>query len=905
MTAIERIATRLNAVPRGAGFQAVCPAHADHDPSLAIDEGRDGRVLLTCRAGCSFESVIAAAGITKAELRPDGIGAPASVKARPSKPSKPVTVAVLPVPPDAPPPPERHPWLGMPAARWRYADAEGRTLFYVDRYATVKDGKPDKTVRPLSLRRHASGLLIWDWEGIPTPRPLYRLPELAAAPDLPVVVVEGEKSADAAARMLPGWSVTTASGGASNARHSDWSPLAGRRCVVWPDFDEPGERYAADVKRLALAAGAASVAVADLEALALIRGDALPADFDAADAEAERLPADALDGWLRDALEAPAAGDPDTGAEELAEDRQGSPEEPADPLAGLPCFRIIEWTKGHRNGVHWCGIAKDKETGLQVPAPPVWICDPLRVTACTRDDRGHEWGRLLEWTDRDGRLHRWAMPCELLAGSGEELRAALLRRGLDITSSGARAKLGDYLSGERPTVRARSVSRTGWHGSVFVWPDGAEGDTAAEPVVLQVASPDGVALGQAGTLDGWRAEVSGRCAGNSRLILALSAAFAGPCLHLVNAEGGGLHFRGASSAGKSTALKIAGSVYGPPEFLRSWRATANGLEGTAALHSDLLLCQDELGQLAPKEAGHVAYMLPNGQGKGRGRVDGSARSVARWRVLFLSSGEIGLADLMAAAGERIHAGQEVRVLDVPADPGRGLGLFDAVPAGLQPAAFADSLCDAAGRHYGHAGRSWIRWLVQHHAEARQSLRELRDAIAGELAPEGAAGQVRRVAQRFALVGAAGELATDAGLTGWTEGEASEAAAVCFRAWLAARGTAGSAEPLAMLRQVRAFLEAHGESRFTALDADPRRDTPNRAGFRRDTPDGTEYLVLREAFRGELCRGFDPSAVAEALAAAGALMRDTDGSATRSERLPGLGKPRVYRITPAIWGAAHG
>lgn len=108
---------------------------------------------------------------------------------------------------------------------------------------------------------------------------------------------------------------------------------------------------------------------------------------------------------------------------------------------------------------------------------------------------------------------------------------------------------------------------------------------------------------QAGTLESWQENVARYAVGNSRLVLAISAAFAGPLVGPCSAEGGGLHFKGASSTGKSTALHVAGSVWGGGDsngYVRSWRATANGLEGVSMGHCDTLLCLDELSQLAAK-----------------------------------------------------------------------------------------------------------------------------------------------------------------------------------------------------------------------------------------------------------------------------------------------------------------
>lgn len=125
----------------------------------------------------------------------------------------------------------------------------------------------------------------------------------------------------------------------------------------------------------------------------------------------------------------------------------------------------------------------------------------------------------------------------------------------------------------------------------------------------------GPALSIAGTVDDWRDSVSRLASGNSRLIFALSAAFASSLVKMMGEDFGGFHFRGTSSSGKTTALKMAASVWGDPAtYPRLWRTTANGLEGLAALHNDGLLILDKLSQIDPKEAGEAAYLLANGQG---------------------------------------------------------------------------------------------------------------------------------------------------------------------------------------------------------------------------------------------------------------------------------------------------
>jgi putative DNA primase/helicase len=561
-------------------------------------------------------------------------------------------------------------------------------------------------------------------------------------------------------------------------------------------------------------------------------------------------------------------------------------------------------------GVYWIGTREDRD-GATVEAAPQWICSPMSVVAYTRDASGGEWGRLLVFRDRDGTQHRVSVAMAMLAGNGEELRAVLLAQGLEITShTERRRKLGEYIAQATPEKKARCVSRSGWHGAAFVTPAETFGNAGGEEVILQTASVDGAALTRSGTMAGWREQVAAPCAGNSRLVLAVSAAFAAPCLALLDGEGGGLHFRGSSSSGKTTALAVAASVYGPQAFMRTWRSTDNALESVAALYSDMLLPLDEIGQLEPRAAGGAAYMLSNGAGKSRSHRDGSARAATRFRVLFLSAGEIGLADLVREGGGKARAGHEVRVLDVPAEPEGAAGVFERVPDDCSPGEFADRLKRAATENHGHALPAWLGYLTSDPDGIRGKLRARRDEIADMIASGNVNGQVRRVALRFAIIAAAGEMAsTSAVLTGWQPGEATRAARACFEAWKRARGTDGAAEPAAMVAQVREFIERNGEARFSQwhqTDADHKPRTINRAGYRKADDDngGHVYYILPEVFRADVCAGFDHRIVARTLRDVRALKCEASGGFTRAERIPAEGrKVRVYVIDPRPFDGA--
>lgn len=527
---------------------------------------------------------------------------------------------------------------------------------------------------------------------------------------------------------------------------------------------------------------------------------------------------------------------------------------------------------------------------------PLWICSRLDVSAMTRDQDGEAWGRLLEFRDPDGRLHRWACPLELLAGDGGEFRRVLLSLGLQVSpGQKARQLLASYVQTWRVKDRATCTDKAGWHGPAYVLADETFG-TQGERVLLQtIGEPPRLRL--AGTVAEWRDNVARFCIGNSRLTLSVSMGFAAPLLELAGDESGGVHFTGGSSSGKTTCLRVGSSTWGGAEHLQRWRATSNGVEALAQAHNDGLFVLDELAQVDPREAGEIAYMLANGKGKARARRDGLARKAATWRLLFLSAGEIGLADHMQAAGKTIRAGQEVRLADVPADAGKGHGIFETLHGFNSGAALAEHLNAVVGNFHGAAIREYLRQLMQAPREQlREGINKLREDFLVNHVPPGADGQARRVAFRFALIAAGGEIATRFGLTGWAVGEAVAGAAVCFRAWLDRRGGAGSQEISVALAQVRHFLEAHGESRFSDLDRPTDRPTINRAGYRRRTDTGKlEYLVLPEAFKRELCAGLDYRSVARALRDQGLLRTESPDRLTIKPRDLG----RVYCVREGI------
>ena len=553
-----------------------------------------------------------------------------------------------------------------------------------------------------------------------------------------------------------------------------------------------------------------------------------------------------------------------------------------------------------------------------------FISSPLHVTAKTRNADNDGWGYLLEFEDVGGNPKRWLMPASMLNADGAAYRGVLLDMGLLIdTSSNARTLLNRYIQSSKVNTLARCATKTGWYDDAFVLPDRSIGEAEGERVIFQTGRVSDSPFRQKGTLDDWRDNVAALCVGNSRLLFAVCSAFAGVLLEPAGVQSGGFHFVGDSSVGKSTALFVAASVYGSRRrFVKTWRATDASLESTAEQHSDTLLILDELAQVDPKIIGDVVYMLGNEQGKGRNKNTGGARSMATWRVLYLSSGEISLSDHMKTAGKTAKAGQETRLVNVNADAGKGFGLFDTLCGFPDGQSLAKHLDSATRDFYGLAGVRFIEHVVKHIESLRETLKSEVQNLAHDWTPSGAHGQVSRVAQRFALVALAGELASEAGITGWADGEAISGVKACFDAWLDERGGAGNSELERMREQAIGVISTNA-GRFTywhrALDAHAP-SVSNRLGFKRlfegnkpldeskaafigdpnpetrfDASDCVEvYYVLPDAFKNEICKGFNHKTMAAYLVSIGFIEAGKDG-ATTPHRLPTMGLQRCYKF----------
>lgn len=525
---------------------------------------------------------------------------------------------------------------------------------------------------------------------------------------------------------------------------------------------------------------------------------------------------------------------------------------------------------------------------------PLFVCSLLRVTTCFSDINGKGWGKLVSVRTRDGNWHDVPIKSEDLHCSPRAVIGSLVNYGLEI---GAGKKAADHvlslLRSWTPSSKLISVSRGGWvdeSRSSFVMADKVIGaqDVLALP---QTSQGPAAHLGAKGTIDEWKQSVGSKCVDNPLMQLAVSLAFSGPLLPMASVEGLGLHFRGMSSSGKTTLLRVAASVWGRPQLITQWRATSNGLEAIAGCLNNMLLPLDEIAEISAKELPNTIYMLGNGLGKARMKRDTSIQEPSRWNLAMISSGEIGIEEKLAEARVKVMEGQEVRLVDIDADC-RNFGAFDELHGAIRAADFADHLKSAAESAHGAVGQEFVRRLtraknipqiISKHTHrfkdiATQGKNPL-DAVAA------------RVLRRFSVLSIAGELATFFDLTGWQRGDAQNAALSAFADWHEGRVEDESVAASDYVEPLLAFIDAHMSS-FAEIGSVNVGETPR--GLRDD-----RHVYLSKAAWHEVFPGVHASKAANALIKASLLAPGERGR--HSKKLPRAASRRTRMYTVAYPG----
>ena len=475
-------------------------------------------------------------------------------------------------------------------------------------------------------------------------------------------------------------------------------------------------------------------------------------------------------------------------------------EKAAAPLAGVPDgWRAPPGWRADASGVWGPDPVTDDLVQLStVPLAPVGRL--LDV------DTGDHHVRL-SWPGWSGHYERTVR--QSVTVDGRSLVSTLGDRGAGVTSRNASALVG-YLDAALATNADRLpvelvASRCGWvstpRASGFLLGRRWYGSGA---VALQVDPGGGEeqvveAVATSGTWDGWLASMS-TAADCPDVHLAVYASVASVLVgRLGTARGWVVDWSGETSQGKTTALRVAASVWGQPidgRMLQSWRLTVSRAEGVAHLLSALpLILDDSKNARSSRDVAGLIYQHSQGQAKGRAKPGAGSQAVglrrsATWSSIMLSTGE------QSAVSFTQDAGSRARCLCLVGPP-------------LRSDRQARDLTVGILDHYGHLGERVIERLAGYTSEdwrrLGESYRQSVEAWVASLAEVGAVAQ--RLGALLALLEVARDLVEDVGYP-----EPPEGVEPLTRASEAVRAGGEDADrPLAALRAVCELATQHQEA----------------------------------------------------------------------------------------------
>ena len=549
-------------------------------------------------------------------------------------------------------------------------------------------------------------------------------------------------------------------------------------------------------------------------------------------------------------------------------------------------------------------IKEKRDEDGELKQTRTFICHSAIILGEARSLNNDNWKRVIQFHDKDNTLHRLLIPYEHFMGEAQEALKIIANHGLMPPRQAYKKNVFiNYIQDYPIEQRFRCVDRAGWHGYCFATPNKTYGNSEDEELLFHSDNKSPYTV--SGTFEGWQ-ELSQLIEPHALAVLAFSCAFSGQLVLPLGAESGGFHIYGSSTDGKSTITKAACSIWGNPKHIsKSWRTTDNALENEAELRNDSFLNLDELRQAVPKAVSDIVYMLTGGQGKARSTKAGKNRDAKQFSLMYTSTGEVTLEEHLRRGSIELDAGLLLRFAHIPSDAGKGYGVFDCINYGAAPQDIGNRINELGSNHYGHAGIKWLEYLTKDKGAVMERAQSLLDSFLGQH-DQIKNGQASRVLRRFALVATAGELATQAGITGWQKGRAFDAVAQCFNTWLGNLGNGDNMEETKNLEHIKAFFESNGTSRFEDLTVIRQPDGEvmrprihNRVGYY--DPEEKTYLVSPTMFKKEMCIGMNEASVKKALIKHGWIKEFIEGDKKlyvkkSSNTLPDGTRPRMMHFS---------
>ncbi len=889
---IEHIARNLGkASESGNGWTCLCPAHNDHSPSLSLSLGSDGKLLLSCFTGCSFEDVLR-------EIKDRGLLSNQNNASRFCEPKAANTVRHEKISPIIPleydkklrsqaqpsavapifPVPEH---LGKPDFKlhgriadqlFAYHNAQGQLDGYMGRW-NLPEGK--KVFRPILWCKISNGRPKWFSQGFPEPRPLYNLHLIAADANKGKrsLIVEGEKAADAAQILFPDMICTTTMHGAQSPQNTDFGPLKDRSVILALDNDQAGKEYGEKVAKLCREAGVLSISQLNLDVFEHFciqddeitdRTEELPEGYDLADALAE--------GWTASFLEKFEKND-DTplfvGVTLPPENTLSSKKRDSHAKCSV-IDGVLIWHNGNIEKV---------------------ICNPaFEVVAHTVNEDGTNAGRLIAVTNTDGKKHTFfASMRDLSNGAQSKVIADLSDKGCFIPSArGSKEQLVDCIKSFPCDKRMITFSQMGWrqNNTVFVT-SAIIFSTNDSDEFLYVGSSD-FDVEVSGTHCEWKDRVGIYFSGNHFLIAGAGVAFSAILRPFLpkSVENRLINFQGPSRSGKTACLAAITSIMGAPAYMQSFRSTSNGLEGLLEVHNHVPVVIDEFGQCSESTIREIGYLM-QGRGKARKKQDGTALPITTWQNNVIGSGEKTLLQMCTKIRKQVEAGESQRFIDLPIDE---MGAFQNLHQ-MTGASLANLLKENSSRYYGTPFLRFIQKLLEELTTNGQTvisskLNELMEEFIQVFSEHTTHGQQISLVTHWASYYAAAALAQTYGIfpDSITKDDVFSSVAWCCKKILDTRDEESGNLPYEIgegCKQLYAWF-AVNQGGFSSIDLLTSGSHPlsylKQLGYYRTDKSNKEFLIscLSRVLEDEVLSGFDAKPILQHLEANGAFIRGKRG-----------------------------
>lgn len=431
----------------------------------------------------------------------------------------------------------------------------------------------------------------------------------------------------------------------------------------------------------------------------------------------------------------------------------------------------------------------------------------VRVTGVGCDSNSDYWSIQLEWQTPDDQIKSRLIPLARIIGDST-LKNELINAGL-ILNPNCHRLFCDYLivaANSSKTPKIKVIRQMGFFThtnekigfmlpNAPILPEGVDTNTVKMVFQPPFSAPSHKAYGTLGSLKKWKEKLE-LASGNVLIVFASCAGFAAPMLEIAKAENVCFHVYGGTSRGKSTSAQVFASIFGcavnsqqsaKPTLFLNWTATSNGIENLLVAHSGNGLVLDEIGGM-PAGIQLNVYSMAQGMSKGRMNEFGSMREQYSWRTLTYSTGELSISEKIQQDDSKRKAkgGELIRALEIPIDELP----VDKSLSNEESSKLADNLRKFLGENYGHAGVTFIKFILTF--EKLPKLEALFNAdveifhknLCNTLSTiRSLSSEHIRALRHFAIVQTAGDWAVQAGASPFTHEQVNFAITTVAQTWL--------------------------------------------------------------------------------------------------------------------------